>query len=69
MQLRLPTLVFDADDVPQALAQLASAGISPSGPVPATLRDRPAAMLAAPEGTPILLLADGWSETPSPAER
>lgn len=59
MQLRLPTLVFDADDVPQALARLASAGVSPSGPVPAALRDRPAAMLAAPEGTPILLIADG----------
>jgi catechol 2,3-dioxygenase-like lactoylglutathione lyase family enzyme len=57
-QLRLPTLVFEADDVAAALARLASAGVTPSGPGPATLRDRPAAMLAAPEGTPILLLAD-----------
>jgi catechol 2,3-dioxygenase-like lactoylglutathione lyase family enzyme len=57
-QLRLPSLVFDADNVAATLARLASAGIAPSGPVPAGLRDRPAAMLAAPEGTPILLLAD-----------
>ena len=57
-QLTQPTLVFEADDVAMALARLASAGITPSGPVPAALRDRPAAMLAAPEGTRILLLAD-----------
>ena len=57
-QLRLPTLVFDAEDVAETLARLASAGIVPSGPVPAALRDRPAAMLAAPEGTRVLLLAD-----------
>ena len=57
-QLSLPTLVFETDDVAAALARLASAGITPSGPVPAALRDRPAAMLAAPEGTRILLLAD-----------
>jgi catechol 2,3-dioxygenase-like lactoylglutathione lyase family enzyme len=57
-QLRVPTLVFEADDVAEALARLATAGITPSGPVPAALRDRPAAMLVAPEGTPILLLAD-----------
>jgi catechol 2,3-dioxygenase-like lactoylglutathione lyase family enzyme len=57
-QLGLPTLVFEADDVAGALARLASAGITASGPMPAALRDRPAAMLAAPEGTPILLLTD-----------
>jgi catechol 2,3-dioxygenase-like lactoylglutathione lyase family enzyme len=57
-QLGLPTLVFEAEDLTGALARLASAGITPSGPVPATLRDRPAAMLAAPEGTPILLITD-----------
>ena len=51
--LRLPTLVFDADDVEEALARLASSGISPSGPVPAPLRQQPAAMLVAPEGTPL----------------
>jgi len=56
--LRLPTLMFDAGDVAKTLARLAGAGITPSGPVPAALRHRPAAMLAAPEGTPILLLAD-----------
>jgi catechol 2,3-dioxygenase-like lactoylglutathione lyase family enzyme len=57
-QLRLPTLMFEADDLAESLARLASAGITPPGPVPAALRDRPAALLAAPEGTPILLLGD-----------
>ena len=57
-QLRVPTLMFETDDVAAALARLATAGVTPSGAAPATLRDRPAAMLAAPEGTPILLLAD-----------
>ncbi len=54
-ELRLPTLLFDTDDVKGALARLASAGIAPPGPAPGPLRQRPAAMLAAPEGTPILL--------------
>ncbi len=54
-QLRLPTLLFDTDDIKQTLARLASAGIAPSGAVPGPLRAKPAAMLAAPEGTPILL--------------
>jgi catechol 2,3-dioxygenase-like lactoylglutathione lyase family enzyme len=58
-QLGQPTLVFETEDVPAALARLASAGITPSGTLPAVLRDRPAAMLAAPEGTRILLLTDG----------
>jgi catechol 2,3-dioxygenase-like lactoylglutathione lyase family enzyme len=57
-QLSLPTLVFETDDLAAALAHLASAGIAPSGAVPAALRKRPAAMLAAPEGTRILLLTD-----------
>jgi hypothetical protein len=51
--------VFETENVAAALARLASAGIMPSGTVPAALRDRPAAMLAAPEGTRILLLTDG----------
>jgi catechol 2,3-dioxygenase-like lactoylglutathione lyase family enzyme len=58
-QLGVPTLVFETDDVAAALARLADAGITPSGTVPAALRDRPAAMFAAPEGTRILLLTDG----------
>jgi catechol 2,3-dioxygenase-like lactoylglutathione lyase family enzyme len=58
-QLRSPTLVFDTDDVAESLARLGGAGIVPSGPVPAPLRPRSAALLAAPEGTPILLLAEG----------
>jgi hypothetical protein len=47
--------MFDTDDIKESLARLADAGIAPSGPVPAPLRQLPAAMLAAPEGTPILL--------------
>ena len=54
-QLRLPTLVFETDQVKESLARLAGAGVTPSGPVPASLRHQSAAMLVAPEGTPILL--------------
>jgi catechol 2,3-dioxygenase-like lactoylglutathione lyase family enzyme len=56
-QLRLPSLVFDSDDVKESLARLAGAGIAPSGLLPAPLRHHPAALLMAPEGTPILLLS------------
>lgn len=54
-QLRLPTLVFDTDDVKEAQKRLADVGIEPSRTAPV----RPAAMLAAPEGTSILLLSSG----------
>ena len=54
-QLRVPTLMFETDEVKESLARLTSAGIAPSGPVPAPLRHRPAAMLVAPEGTPLQL--------------
>jgi len=37
------------------LARLADIGISPAGEIPAPLRQIPAAVLTAPEGTPILL--------------
>jgi catechol 2,3-dioxygenase-like lactoylglutathione lyase family enzyme len=53
--LRHPTLRFEVDDVAGALARLAAVGISSSGEVPAPLRGAPAAVLIAPEGTPILL--------------
>ena len=56
--LALPTLVFDAGDVRAALERLAGEGLSPSK-LPAALRRIPAAMLTAPEGTPILLVRDG----------
>ena len=56
-QLRVPTLLFETDELKESLAHLAGAGIAPSGPVPAPLRHQPAAMLAAPEGTPILLVS------------
>jgi catechol 2,3-dioxygenase-like lactoylglutathione lyase family enzyme len=54
-QLRMPTLMFETDEVKESLARLTSAGVAPSGPVPAPLRHRPAALLVAPEGTPLLL--------------
>jgi catechol 2,3-dioxygenase-like lactoylglutathione lyase family enzyme len=53
--LRRPTLRFEADDVGGTLARLAEIGISPTGEIPSPLRHVPAAVLIAPEGTPILL--------------
>ena len=53
--LRRSTLRFEVDDVGGTLARLAEIGISPSGEIPAPLRQVPAAVLVAPEGTPILL--------------
>ena len=55
--LRRSTLRFEVDDVGGALARLAEVGISPAGEIPAPLRQVPAAVLIAPEGTPILLSA------------
>jgi catechol 2,3-dioxygenase-like lactoylglutathione lyase family enzyme len=54
-QLRLPTLMFESDDLTAALKRLAEAGIEPSRAAPV----RPAALLTAPEGTSILLLSSG----------
>jgi hypothetical protein len=56
--LHRPTLLFDAGDVGGTLARLAEAGILPAGQVPPPLRQLPAAMITAPEGTPILLLTE-----------
>jgi catechol 2,3-dioxygenase-like lactoylglutathione lyase family enzyme len=53
--LRRPTLRFEVDDVGGTLARLAEIGISPAGEIPPPLRQAPAAVLIAPEGTPILL--------------
>jgi catechol 2,3-dioxygenase-like lactoylglutathione lyase family enzyme len=55
--LRRPTLRFEVDDVGGTLARLAEIGVSPSGEIPSPLRQVPAAVLVAPEGTPILLSA------------
>ena len=55
--LRRATLRFEVDDVGGALAHLAEKGIVPNGEVPPGLRSAPAAMVVAPEGTPILLTA------------
>jgi len=53
-----PTLLFEAGDVGGALARLAEAGILPEGQVPPPLRQLPATVLLAPEGTQILLLSE-----------
>jgi catechol 2,3-dioxygenase-like lactoylglutathione lyase family enzyme len=53
--LQRPTLRFEADDVGGTLGRLADIGVSPSGVIPSPLRQVPAAVLVAPEGTPILL--------------
>jgi len=53
--LRRSTLRFEVDDVGGALARLAEIGILPAGEIPPPLRKIPAAVLIAPEGTPILL--------------
>jgi catechol 2,3-dioxygenase-like lactoylglutathione lyase family enzyme len=52
-QLRVPALVFETDEVKGTMARLAASGIAPLGKVPAPLRQQ--AMLAAPEGTAILI--------------
>jgi catechol 2,3-dioxygenase-like lactoylglutathione lyase family enzyme len=53
--LRRSTLRFEVDDMGGTLARLAEIGISPAGEIPHPLRHLPAAVLIAPEGTPILL--------------
>jgi catechol 2,3-dioxygenase-like lactoylglutathione lyase family enzyme len=53
--MRRSTLRFEVDDVGGTLARLAEIGISPEGEIPSPLRQVPAAVLVAPEGTPILL--------------
>ncbi len=53
--LRRATLRFEVDDVGGTLAQLADKDIVPKGELPPGLRDGWAAVLLAPEGTPILL--------------
>ena len=55
--LRRSVLRFEVDDVGGTLAHLADKGIVPSGEVPPGLRSVPAAVLVAPEGTPILLMS------------
>jgi catechol 2,3-dioxygenase-like lactoylglutathione lyase family enzyme len=54
--LQEPTLLFEVADFTKTLASLEVIGIKP-GRVPAPLRQMPAAVLIAPEGTPILLTA------------
>ena len=53
--LHRATLRFEVEDVGGTLARLAEVGISTAGELPSPLRQVPAAVLAAPEGTPLLL--------------
>jgi hypothetical protein len=55
VHLHRPTLRFEVEDVGGTLARLAEVGISSAGELPSPLRQVPAAVLAAPEGTPLLL--------------
>jgi catechol 2,3-dioxygenase-like lactoylglutathione lyase family enzyme len=62
--LRAPTLVFDSDDLAGRIERLTAAGIAPRGRVPAPLSGS-AALLHAPEGTPILLTSTQEPNPPS----
>jgi catechol 2,3-dioxygenase-like lactoylglutathione lyase family enzyme len=53
-----PLLVFRDADMPARIAALRQAGIGPLQPPPRGLDGKANAMLAAPEGTPLLLLQD-----------
>jgi catechol 2,3-dioxygenase-like lactoylglutathione lyase family enzyme len=53
-----PALLFETGDVRATLARLAEAGIEPSRQAPAALRGGGAAVLAAPEGTQLVV----WPE-------
>ena len=55
LHVRRSTLRFEVDDVDDTLARLADIGIPAAGEVPPPLRQVPAAVLVAPEGTLILL--------------
>jgi catechol 2,3-dioxygenase-like lactoylglutathione lyase family enzyme len=55
--LRRACLRFEVDDVGGTIAHLAERGISTGGELPPALRGVPAAMLAAPEGTLLLITA------------
>jgi catechol 2,3-dioxygenase-like lactoylglutathione lyase family enzyme len=63
--LRRATLRFEVDDVGGTLAHLADKGIVPNGEMPPGLRSVPAAVLLAPEGTPILLTGSLSAQTGS----
>lgn len=53
--LRRLTLRFEVEDLAASLASLGEAGVTATGTLPQALRAAPAALLLAPEGTPILL--------------
>jgi len=52
-----PTLLFEVDDLSKALGRLGAIDVAPAGRAPVSPRQMRAAVLLAPEGTPILLAA------------
>jgi catechol 2,3-dioxygenase-like lactoylglutathione lyase family enzyme len=61
LHIRQPSLLFDVSDVKAVLATLSARGIDKRGVVPAPLKHTAAAVIVAPEGTPIVL-APGSAE-------
>ena len=55
--LQGPTLLFETGDVAGTLGRLADIGVLPTGQVPLPLRQSPATVLMAPEGTPLLVVS------------
>ena len=61
--LRRTTLRFEVDDMGGTLRSLAEIDLVPNGELPPALRSVPAAVLTAPEGTPILLTSQSGRRT------
>ncbi len=55
--VREPTLMFEVDDLAATLDRLAAQGVSAGTRVPALVKNLPAAIVTAPEGTPLLMAA------------
>jgi catechol 2,3-dioxygenase-like lactoylglutathione lyase family enzyme len=55
--LKGPTLIFEVDDFDETLVRLDAIGVKPDERLPGPLRQKPAAVLTAPEGTSILIAA------------
>lgn len=55
--VREPTLLFEVDDLPATTAAMEPLGVTPGKRVPAAVRNLPALLIYAPEGTPLLMTA------------
>ncbi len=58
-QLREPTLWFEVDDYRATLAALETLGVTPNKRIAAAVKNLPAVLINAPEGTPLLLAVAG----------